>query len=102
MHHLFGMFINASYVCAIKIKCMTKAQQMLEFIEQQIENGCTIHISTPLRTTAITPKTHKKFKSAGHTLLKIDTEGNLRLASGKNFNIICYPEISLVQVKAIN
>jgi len=81
---------------------MTKAQQMLEFIEQQIAKGRTIHISTHLHTTAITPKTHNKFKSAGHTLLKIDAEGNLRMASGKNFNIICFPEIALVQVKALN
>lgn len=80
---------------------MTKAQQMLQFIEDQISNGRTIHISTPLRTTAITPKIHKRFKSAGHALLKIDAQGNLRIASGNKFNIICYPEIVLVHVKAI-
>jgi hypothetical protein len=78
---------------------MTKAQQMLEFIESGLANGATIHVCTPLRTTAISPKTAAKWKAANNQLFKIDAEGNLRMASGNNFVIISYPTIPLVAVK---
>lgn len=79
---------------------MSKAQQMLDFIETGIAQGSTIHLSTCLKTIAVSPKTYAKFEASGHTLFMIDKSGDLRIASGKNFNVICTPTTSLVTVKA--
>lgn len=80
---------------------MTKAQQMLEFIEKGLAAGLAIHVCTCLKIIAVTPKTAAKFKAGGYQLFKIDSEGNLRIASGNKFNIICTKDISLVIVKAV-
>jgi hypothetical protein len=79
---------------------MTKAQEMLEFIETHLSNGLTIYICTARNAIKVSPKTVAKFNDGGHKLFKFDSEGNLRIASGKNFNIICHKNMSLVTVKA--
>ena len=79
---------------------MSKAQQMLNFIQAGIAKGATIYICTYGHVTAISPKTVVKFNDAGHQLFVIDKEGNLRIASGKNYNVICTPTTSLVTVKS--
>lgn len=80
---------------------MTKAQQMLEFIQNSITKGATIHICTYGHIIKVTPKTFDKFKAAGHELFLIDKVGALRIASGRNYNVICTPTTSLVTVKSI-
>ena len=74
---------------------MTKAEQMLEFIEANLAKGLTIHICTSLKTISISPKTVAKFEKVGAKIFKIDSTGFLCVASGKTFNAICSPTISL-------
>ena len=73
---------------------------MLEFIETQITAGLTIYVRTARGAIKVSPKTVAKFNTGGHKLFKTDSEGNLRIASGKSFNIICTPHIALVGVTA--
>ena len=83
-----------------KANDMTKAQQMLEFIETHLSNGLTIYICTARNATRVSPKTAAKFANGGHKLFKIDSEGNLRIARGNHFDIICHKDMALVSVRA--
>jgi hypothetical protein len=79
---------------------MSKAQAALEFITTALGKGLTVSISTPLRVTTVNNKTVKQWEKAGLPLFKIDGEGNLRIGSGKNYNIICTKSTCLTRISA--
>jgi len=80
---------------------MTEAVSTQMFINAQLNEGRTIHLVTALKTISVSPRTAASFKKKGLALFKIDAEGNLRIASGKNYNIIATPSNCLVNIKVI-
>jgi hypothetical protein len=79
----------------------TKAQDALQFIESKIAEGKTVSIGNAGKCIVITPKNFAKWQASGHKLFIIDSEGFLRIASGKKFNIICTCTTLLVSISAI-
>jgi hypothetical protein len=79
----------------------TKAEQALEFINNAKSLGKTVYISTHLKAIKITPKTFEKFNAAKRDLFVIDKAGDLRISSGKNYNVIVTKNVSLVTITAV-
>jgi hypothetical protein len=70
---------------------VTGAEKSNKLIEL-LESGKTLYITTPLRTTVISPKTYKKWKDKGLTLFKGDK--SLYMANGSKFVCIDYCKIT--------
>jgi hypothetical protein len=79
---------------------MTSAEKALLFIQSALEHGRTVYVSTMTRVTAISPATAKRWAQAGRVLFGLDDAGNLRLASGKQMNVIATPSIVMVGLTA--
>jgi hypothetical protein len=79
----------------------TFAEKAQQFIQDQIALGKSIMIQTAMRTTKITPKNYKAWADSGKSLFMIDSEGNLRIARGKQYDIICTKTTALVRIVAL-
>lgn len=65
---------------------MVSAQKKLEVIEETLQEGKTVYISTHYKSIEVTPKTFKRW---GNTLFKV-SGNSLYIARGKNFDCIDY------------
>lgn len=79
---------------------MSVAAKAYEFITSKLDSGYTIHITTALKTTEVTPKTAAKWAKAGNALFKLSTSGDLMMASGRKFVAIATPSMAFVQINA--
>lgn len=79
---------------------MTKANSALEFIEKAKAMNLTVFIQLPLRVVKVAPKHFKQWSDAGKDLFKIDSEGNLRMAFGKRYDIIVTKTHSFCKISA--
>ena len=77
-----------------------KSQSALEFITGMIAVGKTIFISTSIKSTKITPATFSKWEKSGHKLFKLNSNGDLLMARGKNYDCIVSKNISHVRITA--
>jgi hypothetical protein len=84
-----------------KQSTMSKALQALTFINENLALGKTIYLQTIYQTIMITPATAAKFEKSKHKLFIIDSEGSLRRARGKHYDIIVTKNHSFVKITAI-
>jgi len=77
----------------------TAGTKALAWINNMIAAGKTVHICTMTRVTAISPKTVRSWEKAGNTLFKL-ANGDLYIASGRNFNKLTMGETALVGFRA--
>jgi hypothetical protein len=83
-----------------QIETMTSSQKAFDFINDAISKGLTVYVSTRLKSVVVSPSTYAKWEKAGVSLFKMDKEGNLRMASGKNYNVIATASICMVNISA--
>ena len=79
----------------------TPAEKAFEFMNNAIALGKTVYVSTCLRSTAISPKTVAKFESTGNKVYKLGTDGDLYMASGKNWVCIATKSMFLTKIEAM-
>lgn len=78
----------------------TAGTKALKWINEMIQSGKTVYISTMTNVTSVSAKTVKAFEKSGHPLFKI-VDGNLFIASGKRFNKLTLGDVALVGFKAL-
>jgi len=89
-------------LAGLKNKKMTKANSALKFINEAKAKNFIVLIQLPTRVVKITPKNFKQWQDAGKDLFKIDSEGNLRMAFGKRYDIIVTKTHSFCKISASN
>ena len=79
---------------------MTKSELAFNWITDRIAEGKTVAITTALKATHISPKTHKAFADAGQPMFKLNKANELMMAEGKAYVCIATPDMVLVKVSA--
>lgn len=79
----------------------TTATKALDFINARIAEKKTVSLASYGRITQISPRTVASFAKAGAKLFMIDSEGNLRVAAGKRFDIIATKTVCMVRISAV-
>jgi hypothetical protein len=80
---------------------MTAAQKAHQFILTSIAEGKTVYLSTAYRKIKLDRKVVERFTKANYSLFKYNSEGDLLLASGKQYNVICCKNVSILQIAAV-
>lgn len=79
---------------------MTKAQQALEFITDELARGRTVNASTYLKCWQVTPKIAAQWTAAGRELFKLGRDGCLYMGHGKSYNCIAYADSVLCKISS--
>lgn len=81
---------------------MTVSELALKFIIGSLGENKKVYFGlNSSKSICVTPSVFKKWSKSGIDLFKIDSDGNLRIAQGKVYNIICAKTHSLVKISAV-
>ena len=69
-------------------KKLKQSQNMLKWIDDQINKGNNVLVQTHRQIITWTPKNYKKFKDQGIEPFKIASDGDLMMARGRNYDRI--------------
>lgn len=75
---------------------------MLQKITSALASNQTVYVSTMTKITKITPKTWKKWEASGRPLFKVNSKGELLMASGSSYNTLSMGPTLLVGITMRN
>lgn len=88
------------YLVGMENKENTTGANALKFIESALSEGRTVYISTATRNTAISPGCAQRWRNAGNSLFKLNSAGDLLMASGLFFVRLTSGTICLARLSA--